>query len=334
MSTHLFRTRIVDLAGLLLGVLAGAPSALASSPVTCGATLLRDTRLREDLVDCPGDGLVLGADDITLDCDGHAIAGIGGANGVRVDGRASVTVKNCSIRGFSRAIALQGTTGSTVEGNSISCGDSAMGITVQDGVHDRIVDNDIGDCETGIQMAASSVIHVDDNLLVGSHTGIVLEAGVYGARVRRNQVSDSSGSALGVGGHVLGNTIEDNVVERAWTGFFSNGDVSGNRIDDNEVRDSQSGFSLYYSPRNVLDGNLAMHNVGTAIMFFQGSSRNLIQDNETDDNGMYGIGFQSMANGNVLEDNSGCGNAVFDAYQPTGAGNVLLGDGFCTTSGF
>ncbi|MFM2160851.1 MAG: hypothetical protein RLZZ383_363, partial [Pseudomonadota bacterium] len=75
-------------------------------------------------------------------------------------------------------------------------------------------------------------------------------------------------------------------------------------------------------------------NVGTGIMFFQGSSRNLVQDNETDDNGMYGIGFQSMANGNVLEDNSGCGNAVFDAYQPTGAGNVLLGDGFCTTSGF
>lgn len=333
MSAHLFRTRVVELAGVLLGVLAGAPSALASSPVTCGATLLRDTRLREDLQDCPGDGLVLGADDITLDCDGHAIAGIGGANGVRVDGRASVSVKNCRILGFSRAIGLVETTGSTVERNIVTCAGSATGILVQDGIHDRIVDNDIGYCETGINVAASSVIDVDDNIVVGSHTGIVLQAAVYGARVRHNQVYDS-GTALGFGAHVLGSTIEDNVVDRAWTGFFSNGDVSGNRIDDNEVRYSQSGFSLYYSPRNVLDGNLAMHNVGTGIMFFQGSSWNLIEDNETDDNGMYGVGFHSMANGNVLEDSSGCGNGDFDAYQPTGAGNLMLGDGFCTTSGF
>ena len=83
----------------------------------------------------------------------------------------------------------------------------------------------------------------------------------------------------------------------------------------------------------MLEGKLALSNVGTRLMFFQGSSRNLIEDNEAADNGMYGIGFQSMANGNVLEDNSGCDNAVFDAYQPRGAGNVLLDDGFCTTRG-
>jgi hypothetical protein len=40
-------------------------------------TITRDTTLDSDLLDCRGDGTVIGADNITLDLNGHAIAGLG-----------------------------------------------------------------------------------------------------------------------------------------------------------------------------------------------------------------------------------------------------------------
>ena len=49
--------------------------------VGCGDTITTDTTLESDLVDCPNDGIVIGADNITLDLNGHTIDG----DGRRVD---------------------------------------------------------------------------------------------------------------------------------------------------------------------------------------------------------------------------------------------------------
>ena len=60
-------------AALVAGALA-APAAQASAPLHCGATITKDTKLNKDLSDCPGVGIRIGADGITLDLDGHTIA--------------------------------------------------------------------------------------------------------------------------------------------------------------------------------------------------------------------------------------------------------------------
>ena len=52
------RTLIV-VAGVALGLVACQPSS------DCGRVLTRDTTLRADVSNCPGDGLVVGAEDIT-----------------------------------------------------------------------------------------------------------------------------------------------------------------------------------------------------------------------------------------------------------------------------
>ena len=51
--------------------------------VTCGETITVDTRLRNDLVDCPGIGIVIGADDVRLDLNGHLVDG----DGIRQEAR-------------------------------------------------------------------------------------------------------------------------------------------------------------------------------------------------------------------------------------------------------
>ena len=44
---------------------------------SCGATITVDTTLHKDLVNCPNNGIVIGADNVTLDLNGHVIDGDG-----------------------------------------------------------------------------------------------------------------------------------------------------------------------------------------------------------------------------------------------------------------
>src|SRR3954470_9606689 len=68
---------------LSLSVLAGL--ALISAPaqakppeqVSCGQTLTHSVKLANDLTNCPSNGLVVGADDVTVDLNGHTIDGDG-----------------------------------------------------------------------------------------------------------------------------------------------------------------------------------------------------------------------------------------------------------------
>src|SRR5688500_12804931 len=60
------------LLALILASALGAGPAFAGE-VECGSVLTEDTVLERALTDCPGDGLVIGADDITLDINGHSI---------------------------------------------------------------------------------------------------------------------------------------------------------------------------------------------------------------------------------------------------------------------
>jgi hypothetical protein len=67
---------LVVVASLTLGFASDAYAAKAVH-VSCGQTITENTRLANDLIDCPGNGLVIGADDITLDLNGHTIDGDG-----------------------------------------------------------------------------------------------------------------------------------------------------------------------------------------------------------------------------------------------------------------
>ncbi|MET7422478.1 hypothetical protein [Dactylosporangium sp. NPDC005555] len=64
--------------------------------MTARSTLTVDTRLRNDLT-CTGDGLIIGADGITVDLSGHTLRGSGTGAGITMAGRRAVKVSNRSI---------------------------------------------------------------------------------------------------------------------------------------------------------------------------------------------------------------------------------------------
>jgi parallel beta-helix repeat protein len=67
---------LTALAGAGLLALGRGSQALASH-VSCGDKITADTRLDSDLIDCPNNGIVIGADGVTLDLNGHTIDGDG-----------------------------------------------------------------------------------------------------------------------------------------------------------------------------------------------------------------------------------------------------------------
>src|SRR6478735_1632289 len=84
----------------------------AANQPHCGDTITADTTLHKDLVNCPNNGIEIGADNITLDLNGHTIDGDGTPSagcdpatefcdvGVVNFGHDGVTVMHGSLRQF------------------------------------------------------------------------------------------------------------------------------------------------------------------------------------------------------------------------------------------
>jgi parallel beta-helix repeat protein len=105
---------------LLVSILLFLP--YLSSAVGCGDTISEDTLLTFDIGSssepCPGDGLIIAADGITLDCRGHAIHGGGSGGGVIIDSRSGVTIKNCFVTGFMNGFDATNCSGLTLINNT------------------------------------------------------------------------------------------------------------------------------------------------------------------------------------------------------------------------
>jgi hypothetical protein len=89
-----------------------------AAKVGCGARITKDTTLHKDLVNCPNNGIVITADDVTLDLNGHTIDGNGAPDhncdpvthfcdsGIAFGKRHRITVEHGSVRQFEAAVVV------------------------------------------------------------------------------------------------------------------------------------------------------------------------------------------------------------------------------------
>jgi parallel beta-helix repeat protein len=195
-----------------------------------------DTTLDSDLVNCPNNGIVIGADGIALDLNGYTVDGDGEpfepcpdeefcVIGLLNDGHDGITVRNGSVRGFkfgvfvgrarhNRVLGISSTRnvffgfvvaesarslvrGSSGSGNLAPDGDG-MGVF---GSHDvRIVDNLFRHNPLGLHVADSTDNVIRGNLISrNSGIGIIIEANRN--QVRRNRCRRNSGECILVHGY-------------------------------------------------------------------------------------------------------------------------------------
>ena len=279
---------------LALLVLTGLGGVITTSPASaatlaCGQTITQSTTLENDVGPCSNFGIIVGADGITLDLNGHRVFGTPGPSsdgaGVYLLNRTGVTVTNGTVSDFSIGVAIDGGSGNTV-----------TAITARDNIGGA---GDIGG--DGIAILASRGNQVTGNSTVdnGPFSGI----GLYSRRD-----SDHPGTPGVARDNVIsGNQVVGNIIGRdrsTPTGTDNDGirlenDAAFNTITDNLVaRNGLDGISLFADTSdNVVRANSVQGNGfyrttarrGDGIIVFNRSTRNVVDSNLVTGNADSGI---------------------------------------------
>lgn len=252
------------------------PAASAAPLPACGDVVTQNVTLTKSLKNCAS-GLVVGADNVTIDLNGYTIKGLGTAAGVGIDAadHTGITVKNGKITDFAEGIKLFNVSNSTIE--------------------DIVVRRTV----TGIRVArtdnGSDSNQILDNKVVESVDGIVLFGTAF-SRVAGNTLADLSGTGIFCRDTFAGDVeIDGNRSVRNLIGirlFFCGASVTDNVANDNDAegifRTRSNGPTL---------GNVANDNVGTGISL--DDSAGSIVGNVTNRNSGHGLAIvdQNATNG-------------------------------------
>jgi len=278
-----------------------------ASHVDCGETITADMTLDSDLINCPAHGIVIGADDITLDLNGHTVDGDGGEDdfgdfGIdNMDGHDGVTIEGGSIRQFGEGVEMDGARDNIVRDLATSHQLHA-GIFVLGSSDVRIEKNSVFSNAAGIVLARVSHVRVEHNSVHGSEFGgipvyesdhvVVAKNFVSGSResgivfidsdrnrIKRNHTTDNS-----VGVH-LDDGSDHNLAKRNHTAGNEFAGVLVEHSNDNRVRKNQAtrnnvGIFVSAGDRNVIARNRSSRGLaGIAIEKGRGNliARNVVR---------------------------------------------------------
>lgn len=160
--------------------------------VACGAVITQSTTLAADLGPCPGDGLIVRGNGITLNLAGRTITGTNTTNttnreqvGIRLEGASGVSVINGTVQNFDAGVAILGGSGNTV-----------FGIRAQNNINHSSLTGALNPClyGDGITTTDSSNNSILGNQVVhnGPFSGISLVGNSDGNMVRGNRAANQT----------------------------------------------------------------------------------------------------------------------------------------------
>ena len=250
------------------------------------------------------------SDDITLDGNGHTIAGSGSGNGISLNGRTGVTVKNTHIEGFTNGIRLDDycysntLTGNTANSNGHS-GLFLDGHTEEIGSRDNTVTDNTADSNGVFGIL---VRYSDGNTVSGNTVSGTGEAGISIEYSRNNEVTGNNASNNKNGIYLYhercqANTVENNIANsNTSAGIVLHWNPSNNTVTGNVASDNRLGIHLTDAGNNEVTGNTALNNTyGGILLDF--NAENTVTDNAISGS-EYGIRLTSAS------DNTLTGNTV------------------------
>lgn len=257
---------------LVVALLALQPAAVSAQPVACGQVITEDTTLHNDLTECPGAALVIGADGVTLELNGHTVASACEPDvaGPAIDdsgGYDRLRILNGTVRsGGPAAILLEGSTGSSLAG--LTAGHCQVAIS-QPGV--------------GVLLSNSDRNEVERSTLGGGSPSLLLSAS------DRNEISRSSivggiGIHEGDGINII-NGSDDNSVVRSTLGAEGRGililDSTDNRVRGSTVHTYAPPLELASTQRTTIShNNLSGGYPGTPALTTSDSDGAVIRHNQ------------------------------------------------------
>lgn len=359
MSTRLrLRKILMGATTLAVGITAlmmlGSVQAFAVH-VTCGDTITQDTTLDSDLLDCPGNGIVIGADGITLDLNGHVIDGVNGyQTGVNnLGGFNDLTVKDGTVREFGRGgVFVQGASGNLLTGLTVEHNPD-FGIAVADS-RDTRVENNIAfenrppahNFGTGIKVQSGSGDSVRWNTTFDNEEGIGVTFGEQDAVIEGNSLLRDYLDCGCIGSSVVDNSVVDGgmligiqhgrVDHNSISGSDSPGMLIRNsiasRISDNSVSGTNFyGIFMQDSIGLEVVGNSLSGNRVSGISIEAGSGGNVVERNRISDNGRTGIAigeqlFNGSPGSNRIANNRVLGSGMTGIHVRAGIDTLVTGN--------
>ena len=254
---------VVLLAATIVVPVANATT--ASSPA-CGDTVTADVTLFKSLKGCAS-GLVVGADNVTIDLNGYAIKGLadGTGTGIDVTGRTGVTVKNGHINDFAEGVKLFNTSNSTVEDLVIRRALTGIRLARTDNGVDsnQILDNKVRYSGDGIVAFGAASSRIAGNTLSDlTGTGVLCrdtftsDAEIVGNRSVRNDV--------GIRLMFCGASVAENIASNnASAGIFRTRS-NGPTVENVANRNGGIGINVDDSP-GMISGNVTRENTGHGL---------------------------------------------------------------------
>jgi parallel beta-helix repeat protein len=169
------------LAGGALGVVLRPAQATVTKPavravaVSCGQTITATTTVSNDLTDCSGDGLVIGANGVVLNLGGHTIDGSGSDTGIANNGFDNVTIQNGTLTGFLDGVSV----GNDANANKLLTlrvhDNAGVGIIVEGSSDNAVISGNTAYANTaGIHVLDSAAAQLTTNTTSGNDAGIIL----------------------------------------------------------------------------------------------------------------------------------------------------------------
>ncbi|VVB65666.1 Right handed beta helix region [Candidatus Gugararchaeum adminiculabundum] len=88
----------------------------------CGDSIGASSTMETDLLDCPGNGLLITEDNVVLNCNGHTISTndyVSDIYGIVATNRQNIIVKNCVIKYFTGGVYFVGTNNTLIQNNTV-----------------------------------------------------------------------------------------------------------------------------------------------------------------------------------------------------------------------
>jgi parallel beta-helix repeat protein len=305
----------------------------------CGDVLTRSVRLHQDLLGCTGPGLVIGADDVTVDLGGHTISGTddGSAGIDDFAGHGGTVVVHGTLRGFTDGAAFAAHA-SRARVRDVTVNDAAFaGILLLDASDNRVQASRFSGVGRGVFLFRSSRTRVEGNDIADtSAAGVEVDGASTDNDILRNRITRTFDIGIVIAvfdddpasppEFPSGNTVSGNVLNDTSFGILLV-EANANAITENSVRRAGR-FGDPGSPGGAIgldggNGNLLARNVvsasrGHGIQI--GSEEdphplpptaNRLVANLALDNGGDGIRVNAIAHATVLERNTADRNADF-----------------------
>jgi hypothetical protein len=244
------RAAVVGLA--FAGVPWTPPAASAARPIRCGDAVTRSVLLTHDLRDCPGHGLIVAADNITIDLGGHVVDGTGSADsmGIGNRGHAGVTIRNGIIREFGRGVVVSAAARNRILNNTIAK-NAAEGVFSDRPSRGLLV--------AGNRISGNGAILPGRKATPETQWADGVDARGAGARITGNVVDRNRDDGVDVGG--AGVWVDNNTISRNGSDGVDTDGV-GTRIEHNTaIGNGDDGIGIGRHARGpVIKGNIAIGN--------------------------------------------------------------------------